>query len=242
MFEQSLLLNQDAKRPWNFLASLSAELLAISAVLLIPLLYRDHLPIVHWKDIMVGPAPLAPPPLQPVLSHRSGVASTPVARPVFRFTAGKNPHPAQPGVELTVDAPPTLGSNIGAGGATNALETFIPNYVAVLPQPRHEAAAPKPPPAPIRVTSDLQMAKLLRKVIPEYPALARSARISGVVRLIGTIGEDGTIRNLQLVSGHPLLARAAMEAVGQWIYKPTLLNGKPVEVIAPIEVTFSLGQ
>ena len=242
MFEQSLLFNQDAKRPWNFLASLSAELLAISAVLLIPLLYRDHLPIVHWKDIMVGPAPLAPPPLQPVQSHRSSVASTAAARPVFRFSAGKNPHPAQPGVELTVDAPPTLGSNIGAGGATNALETFIPNYVAVLPQPRHEAAAPKPPPAPIRVTSDLQMAKLLRKVIPEYPALARSARISGVVRLIGTIGEDGTIRNLQLVSGHPLLVRAAMEAVGQWIYKPTLLNGKPVEVIAPIEVTFSLGQ
>jgi len=86
------------------------------------------------------------------------------------------------------------------------------------------------------------MAKLLRKVIPEYPALARAARISGIVRLIGTIGEDGTIRNLLLVSGHPLLARAAMEAVGQWIYKPTLLNGKPVEVIAPIEVTFSLGQ
>ena len=86
------------------------------------------------------------------------------------------------------------------------------------------------------------MAKLLRKVIPEYPALARAAMISGIVRLIGTIGEDGTIRNLQLVSGHPLLARAAMEAVGQWIYKPTLLNGKPVEVIAPIEVTFSLGQ
>jgi protein TonB len=86
------------------------------------------------------------------------------------------------------------------------------------------------------------MAKLLRKVIPEYPALARSARISGVVRLIGTIGEDGAIRNLQLVSGHSLLARAAMEAVQQWIYKPTLLNGKPMEVIAPIEVTFSLGQ
>jgi len=242
VFEQSLLLNQDAKRPWNFLASLSAELLAISLVLLIPLLYRDHLPIVHWKDIMVGPATLAPPPLQPVLSHRSGVASTPVARPVFRFTAATNPRPAQPGVELTFDAPPTLGSNIGAGGATNGLGTFIPNYVAVLPQPRPEAGAPKPPSTPIRVGGDVQMAKLLRKVIPEYPALARAARISGIVRLIGTIGEDGTIRNLLLVSGHPLLARAAMEAVGQWIYKPTLLNGKPVEVIAPIEVTFSLGQ
>ncbi len=86
------------------------------------------------------------------------------------------------------------------------------------------------------------MAKVIRKVIPEYPPLARSARISGVVRLIGIIGKDGTIQNLQLVSGHPLLARAAMEAVQQWVYKPTLLNGNPVEVIAPIEVRFTLGR
>jgi protein TonB len=86
------------------------------------------------------------------------------------------------------------------------------------------------------------MAKLVRKVIPEYPPMAKSARIWGVVHLIGTIGKDGAMRNLQLVSGHPMLARAALEAVQQWIYKPTLLNGIPVEVIAPIEVSFTLGQ
>jgi protein TonB len=86
------------------------------------------------------------------------------------------------------------------------------------------------------------MAKLLRKVTPRYPPIAIAARISGIVRLIGTIGKDGTIQNLQLVSGHPMLARAALEAVQQWIYKPTLLNGNPVEVIAPIEVRFTLGQ
>ncbi len=86
------------------------------------------------------------------------------------------------------------------------------------------------------------MAKILRKVIPLYPPLAKAARISGVVRLIGTIGKDGTIQNLQIVSGHPMLARAAVEAVEQWVYKPTLLNGNPVEVIAPIEVNFTLGQ
>lgn len=86
------------------------------------------------------------------------------------------------------------------------------------------------------------MAMLIRKVIPVYPPLARSARISGVVHLIGTIGKDGRIQNLQLVSGHPMLARAALNAVQQWIYKPTLLNGNPVEVIAPIEVNFTLGQ
>jgi protein TonB len=86
------------------------------------------------------------------------------------------------------------------------------------------------------------MAKLIRKVIPEYPPLARAARISGVVHLIGTIGKDGTIRNLQLIGGHPMLARAALQAVEQWVYEPTLLNGEPVEVIAPIEVSFTLAR
>ncbi len=242
VFEQSLLLNRDTKRPWNFVASLGAELLVVSLALLIPLAYHDHLPPVHWKDIVVGPAPLAPPPIQPVHANRSGVAPISPVRPIFHLSAGTNPRPSQPSGVFAVDAPPALGSDVGLGGATKGLGTFIPNYVTLPPPPKPAVAAPKPPSAPIRVTSDLQMAKLLRKVIPVYPALARSARISGVVRLLGTIGEDGTIRNLQLVSGHPLLARAALEAVQQWIYKPTLLNGKPVEVIAPIEVNFTLGQ
>jgi protein TonB len=84
------------------------------------------------------------------------------------------------------------------------------------------------------------MAKLIRKVIPEYPPLAKSARIAGVVHLVGIIAKDGTIRNLRLIGGHPMLARAAMEAVQQWVYEPTLLDGEPVEVIAPIEVSFTL--
>jgi len=86
------------------------------------------------------------------------------------------------------------------------------------------------------------MAKLVRKVIPEYPPLAKTARVSGVVHLLGVIAKDGTIQNLQVIGGHPLLARAALEAVRQWIYQPTLLNGQPVEVIAPIDVNFTLGQ
>jgi protein TonB len=86
------------------------------------------------------------------------------------------------------------------------------------------------------------MAKLIRKVIPEYPPLAKAARISGVVHLMGTIAKGGTIRNLQLIGGHPILARAALEAVEQWVYEPTLLNGEPVEVIAPIEVDFTLAR
>ncbi len=110
------------------------------------------------------------------------------------------------------------------------------------PPPMHEAQHQTQPAGPMRVSAGVQMAKLVKKVIPEYPPLAKSARISGVVHLIGIIGRDGTIRNLQLVSGHPLLARAALEAVQQWIYQPTLLSGEPVEVIAPIDVYFTLGR
>ena len=84
------------------------------------------------------------------------------------------------------------------------------------------------------------MARLVRRREPVCPPLARQARISGTVELTGLIGADSRIRELQVVNGHPLLARAALEAVRQWVYEPTLLNGKPVEVIAPITVNFVL--
>ena len=121
-----------------------------------------------------------------------------------------------------------------------AIENFIAMpAVARLPHPPTVTTAPS---GPIRVSTGAQMAKLVKKVIPEYPPLAKTARVSGVVHLIGVISKDGTIQNLQLISGHPLLARAAMQAVEQWLYQPTLLNGQPVEVIAPIDVNFTLGQ
>ena len=87
----------------------------------------------------------------------------------------------------------------------------------------------------------VQEAKLIHRVMPTYPPLARQARISGVVKLQGIIGKDGRIRELQLLSGHPLLAQAALDAVRQWVYSPTFLNNEPVEVIAPIDVNFTLG-
>ncbi|HLJ18216.1 MAG TPA: energy transducer TonB [Bryobacteraceae bacterium] len=72
--------------------------------------------------------------------------------------------------------------------------------------------------------------------------MARAARISGIVKLVGVIAKDDTIQQLQVVSGHPLLVRAALDAVRLWVYRPTLLNGAAVEVIAPIEVVFTLGE
>ncbi len=135
-----------------------------------------------------------------------------------------------------------IGNDIAGTAGGVLLQTFAAKPRVEPPPPTLTARPPTAPFEPIHVVSDVQMAKLIRKVVPEYPALARSLRIAGVVHLVGTIAKDGTIRNLQLIGGHPLLARAAMDAVRQWLYKPTLLNGEPVEVIAPIDVTFTLAQ
>ncbi len=89
---------------------------------------------------------------------------------------------------------------------------------------------------------NVQSAKLLRQPRPVYPQLAKQARIQGVVKLHALISKEGTIENLTLISGHPLLAPAALEAVKQWMYQPTLLNGEPVGVDTEIDVNFTLSQ
>jgi len=115
-------------------------------------------------------------------------------------------------------------------------------------------AAPPPPPPPVKqevkpqapkritVGGNVQQAMLIYQPKPVYPPLAKQARIQGTVRFTAIIGRDGTIQNLTVVSGHPLLVQAATEAVKQWRYKPTLLNGEPVEVVTQIDVNFTLSQ
>lgn len=227
------------------MASLSAELLIVSLAVLIPLASSNHLPLFRWEKVATRPA-LAPLPLRPAPAQRSGATSTSlvhesIVHPLFVLDRAVNASP-QPVSALEGDAPPTIagfsaGNGLGPSGAIVITTPTAP------PPPRtvtHTTAAPVSS-VPIRVGGSVQMAKLIHKVIPQYPALARTARISGVVHLMGTIGKDGTIRNLQLIDGHPMLARAALEAVEQWVYEPTLLNGEPTEVIAPIEVSFTLG-
>jgi protein TonB len=94
----------------------------------------------------------------------------------------------------------------------------------------------------MRVGGQVMEANLIRKVMPVYPPLAKSARVQGTVEFTAVISKDGTIQNLQLVRGHPLLVNAAKQAVLQWKYKPTLLNGEPVQVITDIVVNFTLSQ
>src|SRR5262249_40956156 len=103
--------------------------------------------------------------------------------------------------------------------------------------PKPQSAAQ---PRIIRV-SDLHLAKLIRKVDPVFPQLAKQARVQGTVQVEAIIAVDGHMRDVRAVSGHPLLIPAAIEAVRQWIYEPTVLNGEKVEVSAPITVNFKLG-
>lgn len=92
----------------------------------------------------------------------------------------------------------------------------------------------------VRIGGDLQQAKLVRDVRPIYPVLARRGRIEGVVRIQAIIGKDGSVDKVEPISGHPVLQQAAMDAVRQWRYKPTTLNGEAVEVVTTIDVVFKM--
>lgn len=98
------------------------------------------------------------------------------------------------------------------------------------------AAAPKR----IRVSGPVEATKCTRCPAPSYPALARQAHVQGVVQLDAVIGTDGKVKSVQLVSGHPLLSGAAMQAVRGWQYKPTAVDGAPVEVETTVSVNFNL--
>jgi protein TonB len=97
-------------------------------------------------------------------------------------------------------------------------------------------------PKQIRVGGNVQAANLLVKVTPAYPAAAKEARVSGVVSLLATIDAEGHVSNLELISGPPMLVDAAVDAVSKWAYKPTLLNGTPVEVLTQVDVNFTLSR
>ena len=128
------------------------------------------------------------------------------------------------------------GESIGVPFADPIAAAVPP--VKATPTPVREKHEPS---GPIRIGS-IQSANLIRKIQPVYPAIARSNHIQGVVEFTAIISKDGTIENLQLKRGHPLLVNAARDAVLQWRYRPTILNGQAVEVITDIVVNFTLSQ
>jgi protein TonB len=143
-------------------------------------------------------------------------------------------------IKESAPPPPSTGVVGGVGDGSGGAGGVLGGVLGGIP-----AAAPPPPPPPktpsiIHVGGQVQSANCVRCPPPQYPPLARQARIQGVVRLHAIIAKDGTIQDLQVISGHPMLVGSAMQAVRQWRYAPTLLNGTPVEVDTEITVNFTL--
>ncbi len=160
-----------------------------------------------------------------------------------RFTA---PVEIPDDIPAPVDDVPALSAFTGGipGGVTGGIVGGVPGGVRGGVIGGVPAAPPPPPPKaarkPVRVGGNVQNSKLIRKVQPIYPELAKRARVSAVVLLQVTVSELGEVVDIKLVRGHPLLNQAAIDAVRQWRYSPTLLNGEPVPVIATVTVNFIL--
>jgi protein TonB len=237
MFEQSMLLpSAPGKKAGALAVSLAAQSFAVGTLLLIPLLYTDRLPFAELQlPTFLPPTPAPEPVRREPAPHRRkmprvwNLLASPTTIPPLNTQPeiiDDSPAPLA-GIDTGVFLPPTLGTIIGR---------VIP------PPPPPPNVTVVEPSKPITVTSDVQAAKLIRKVIPVYPRLAITAHISGTVRLIGVVAKDGTVQQIRVVSGPALLVEAALAAVRQWVYRPTLLNNRAVEVIAPIDVIFTLSR
>lgn len=228
-------------RSKNLFISLSGELLVLGMLLLIPLTWTNRLP--HFDSrapLRIGP----PPPARPaaVTASHSNVPRN--RQPSVIFRSASIPRIGNPTSHVELE-PPTDPPGINGGmetGATYALPPAISPIKLTPPAEKPKVDEPKPFRQGVRVSQGAQLAKLIHEVKPIYPTVAKTARISGTVQLLAVISKDGTVHNLQTLSGNPLLVRAALDAVSQWVYRPTLLNGEPVEVTAPIEVNFILTQ
>ena len=248
MFEQSVLDGARMRRSgWSWMG-LVVQAAVVAGVFVAPMVRPELLEAVIPRCVYHLPLrPVAPVEVEVRRAGEAAGAGPAVARPayrVFRAPSGRmNPVATivdGPGVEFApfvMGGPRVLADSLPlgpVGSGVNGIGGAVP------PPP---APAPKPEaPKKIRVGGDVQAANLLHRVNPVYPALARNARVQGLVRLEGVVAKDGSVQRLRVLSGHPLLAPAALEAVSQWRYRPTYLNGEPVEVIAPIDVNFVLGR
>ncbi len=248
MFEDSLLESgnrfKSGRRRAMTLLSFALQMLLLCVLILIPLIYTEALPKQQLLTLLVAPPPPPPPPPPPA-------AATPIPKPVKVQSdvvngALRTPTKIPEKVEIIKEeAPPpstTVAGVVGGvpGGVPGGqLGGVIGGIVSSTPVAVPKVAVP-PPVQKVRVSQGVAEGLLIHQIKPSYPPLARQARIQGDVVMQATISKDGSIENLSLQSGHPMLAPAAIEAVKQWKYKPYYLNGEPVEVQTQITVSFKL--
>ncbi len=234
MFEDSLVESSGKlgrRSPWTLAFSFAAQMLIAGVLVLLPLVYIEALPEQHLLRMLEAPAP--PPPGAPALPKVSRSAA-----PISELDRGELRLPAKiPRTTATVPDDETPRSDeAGVRGVPDGVSKSL--ITQLIPNPA--AAAPRAVVQKVRVSSGVAQGLLVHEVKPQYPPLARQARIQGTVVLQAVIGKDGTVENLRVVSGHPMLTQGAIEAVKQWRYKPYYLNGEPIEVDTQISVNFTL--
>jgi len=242
MFEDSLIESGNklkTKRLGTTVLSFVLQVGLICILILIPLIYTDALPKQQLMTFLVAPPPPPPPPPPPA------AAPVKVVKMVSEVVNGQLRAPTKIPQKIQMikeeEAPPDLGAGGVPGGVPGGIPGGSTGGVLGGILNSGNVAVPKvATPQRVRVSSGVSQGLLIKKVTPNYPPLARQARIQGTVVLQAEISKEGTIQNLQLISGHAMLAPAAIEAVKQWRYKPYLLNGEPVAVETQVVVNFSL--
>src|SRR5271156_714560 len=246
MFDDLVVSSANPKRTnnsWTVVLSAIIQASLLGILILIPLIYTEALPKQLLTTFLVPPPPPPPPPPPAAAIQR-------IVKPVGRLIhngqmMAPTVIPKKVQMIKEEEMPPDIGAvgvvggvpgGVPGGQAGGVLGGIIGGTGAGLPPPPKPAA-----PKSIRVGGNVAQANLIRQVTPVYPPIARTAHISGTVMLHAIIGKDGTVQDLQYISGPPLLMKNAMDAVRQWRYKPTLLNGEPVDVDTTISVVFTLG-
>jgi protein TonB len=228
------------RRSATLSASIVLHAVLVAAVIVVPLLFeqRGPEPSTSVRAFFVEPATVAappPPPPPPAPGPRSTVSRPPAPPRETTFVAPIEVPAALPEPEQDFDA---FGVE---GGVPGGVEGGLPGGVVGGVVGGIPSSLP-PPPAPprVRVGGAIVAPKLVRKVLPEYPELARQARVSALVIIEAVVGTDGHVKSAHILRGHGLVDQAALDAVGQWRYQPLLLNGVPTEFVLTVTVTFSL--
>jgi protein TonB len=252
MFEQAFLAAASKPRTgWTLLASFTLQCSLVALAILIPLLHPEVLPLMLSFDILpvIAPPPTRPPAPDPAPFQRVRAA-------VHQWNGSEliRPWRIPDRIERIIDPPPDSGGVGIENGVPHGVSWVGQNaFVDSLVSSARQNLKPPPPPvvketvaeaprAPLRVSEGVQRGRCIHEVIPEYPVIARTIRLEGIVVVHAIIGRDGTVTSLQAVSGHPLLVPAALQAVRQWRFLPTLLSGVPVEVDTVITVRFVLNR
>ena len=240
MFAESMLESswgQRTRRSWTTLTSFGLQAMVIALLLLLPLWRTVGVPSVRTVSTPISAGHVAPEPAPP---RSPGTSTVQTNLPPSRLM---QPSRVPPVITTVVDDPtsqPPGGSGIGIEGT--GLPSGTPEGLPLAILGGTRAVLPISPAPTVRTfrTSSMLEGSLIRRVQPVYPPLARSARVQGSVVLAALISKAGTIENLRVLSGHPMLVAAAIEAVRQWRYRPYILNAEPIEVETQITVNFSL--